>query len=91
MNRNKLFVKNLDNAATQKQIEFMFSGFGDVNFVKYNRNKGYALVEMSTTSEAKNALVGLDGSRLMGRAMNVREIPSTIKWKILSVLGKFIF
>jgi RNA recognition motif-containing protein len=75
----KLYVGNLPYSTNDQSLSDVFSEFGSVQSAKVimdrdsGRSKGFAFVEMSTDSEAAEAISRLDGSQLDGRAMKVSE------------------
>jgi len=74
-----IFVGNLDFGATEDQIRSLFEPFGAVERVSLmkdrdtGRSRGFAFVEMTNTNEADQAIAGLNGTDLGGRALNVNE------------------
>jgi cold-inducible RNA-binding protein len=74
-----IFVGNLDFAATDTSVRSMFERYGTVDRVNLvtdrdtGRARGFAFVEMSNTQEADNAIAGLNGANIEGRALNVNE------------------
>jgi RNA recognition motif-containing protein len=75
----KLYVGNLPYSATDQSLADTFSECGSVQSAKVimdrdsGRSKGFAFVEMSTESEASEAINRFNGTQLDGRAMNVSE------------------
>jgi cold-inducible RNA-binding protein len=75
----KVFVGNLDFGATEDSIRTAFEAFGAVERVSLmtdrdtGRSRGFAFVEMSDSAEADQAIAGLNGTNLGGRAINVNE------------------
>ena len=75
----KVFVGNLDFGATEESIRTAFEAYGAVERVSLmtdrdtGRSRGFAFVEMSNDAEARNAIHGLDGRELRGRAIKVNE------------------
>lgn len=75
----KLYVGNLSYSVTDQNLVDAFSQCGTVETVKViidrdsGRSKGFAFVEMSTTSEATASINKLNGSQMDGRAINVSE------------------
>jgi len=75
----KLYVGNLSYNVTDQNLVDTFSQCGTVETAKVimdrdsGRSKGFAFVEMSSTTEASNSINQLNGSQLDGRAMNVSE------------------
>src|SRR2546423_212937 len=74
-----IFVGNLDFSTTQEEIRELFQGFGAVERVSImtdrdtGRSRGFGFVEMTTNSEADNAISALNGKEVNGRALNVNE------------------
>jgi RNA recognition motif-containing protein len=75
----KLYVGNLPYSATDQSLTDTFSECGTVQSAKVimdrdsGRSKGFGFVEMSTDSEAANAISRFNGKDLDGRAVNVSE------------------
>jgi RNA recognition motif-containing protein len=74
---NKLFVGNLSFNTTENDLQDAFAAHGTV--VETNlmmdrmsgRPRGFGFVTMSTPDEAQNAIAGLNGKELDGRALTV--------------------
>ncbi len=73
MQGSKLYVGNLGYQVTNKQLEELFSNYGEVRQVNIIEGRGFGFVEMSNPSEAEKAKEALDGSDLEGRALKVDE------------------
>ncbi|MGK5083274.1 RNA-binding protein [Bdellovibrionota bacterium FG-1] len=75
----KLYVGNLPFSATDQVLSDMFAQSGTVESAKIimdrdsGRSKGFGFVEMSTETEAANAITKLNGADYEGRAMTVNE------------------
>lgn len=75
----KLYVGNLPYSANDQTLTDKFSECGTVSSSKVimdrdsGRSKGFAFVEMSSASEAANAISRFHGTDLDGRAINVTE------------------
>ncbi|MBY0316047.1 MAG: RNA-binding protein [Bdellovibrionales bacterium] len=73
----KLYVGNLSYSATDESLNETFSAVGAVQSAKIimdrdsGRSKGFGFVEMSSESEAADAISKFNGSQMDGRAMNV--------------------
>jgi cold-inducible RNA-binding protein len=73
----KLFVGNLDFKVSKNDLQDAFAAHGTVvetNLVTdrvTGRPRGFAFVTMSSPEEAQNAINGLNGKNLGGRALNV--------------------
>jgi RNA recognition motif-containing protein len=76
---NKLFVGSLDYAATDGQLEDLFSQVGKVVSAKVivdrmtGQGKGFGFVEMESPEKAKEAMDKLNGTELNGRSIAVKE------------------
>lgn len=76
---NKLFVGSLSWNATDQMLQDLFSQVGTVQSVaiimdKYSgKSKGFAFVEMSSQTEAEEAIRKLNGADVDGRAITVNE------------------
>ncbi|MFQ6040380.1 MAG: RNA recognition motif domain-containing protein [Candidatus Poribacteria bacterium] len=73
MQGSKLYVGNLSYSVTNKQLEELFSNYGEVGEVNIIEGRGFGFVEMSNPSEAEKAKEALDGSDLEGRTLKVDE------------------
>jgi RNA recognition motif-containing protein len=75
----KLYVGNLPFSATDQALNEMFSECGTVQSAKViidrdsGRSKGFGFVEMSSDSEAEEAINKFNGSDYEGRPMTVNE------------------
>jgi RNA recognition motif-containing protein len=75
----KLYVGNLSFNSSEQDLEDMCREFGTVQSVKIiedretGRSRGFAFVEMSSNEEAQNAISGLNGREIDGRALTVNE------------------
>jgi cold-inducible RNA-binding protein len=75
----KLFVGGLPFSTTQEELEAAFAEFGTVESAviitdrETGRSKGFGFVEMSTDTEGKAAIDGLNGKELGGRTITVNE------------------
>ncbi len=74
-----IFVGNLDFAATDSELRTLFEKYGAVDRVNMvtdrdtGRPRGFAFVEMPDSSQADQAISGLNGKEMNGRALNVNE------------------
>jgi RNA recognition motif-containing protein len=73
MQGSKLYVGNLSYSVTNKDLEDLFSEYGEIKDIKIIEGKGFAFVEMSSQSEAESAKDALDGTEFMGRSLRVDE------------------
>ncbi len=75
----KLYVGNLPFSATERVLADTFAQCGTVESAKIitdrdtGRSKGFAFVEMSSDSEAADAISKFNGADYEGRAMTVNE------------------
>jgi RNA recognition motif-containing protein len=75
----KLYVGNLPFSATDSSLSDTFAQCGSVESSKIitdretGRSKGFGFVEMSTETEAQNAINKFNGSDWDGRPMTVNE------------------
>jgi RNA recognition motif-containing protein len=75
----KIYVGNLDFAATEESIRSLFESHGAVQLVTVvtdrdtGRPRGFAFVEMTDSAEADRAIAALHGALLGERALNVSE------------------
>ena len=73
MQGSKLYVGNLSYSVTNKDLEELFSNYGEVRHVNIIAGKGFGFVEMSKQSEAERAKGELEGSDFKGRSLRVSE------------------
>lgn len=75
----KLYVGNLTYNVTSSSLEEMFTPFGSVRSAQViqdrdtGRSKGFGFVEMSDDNAARDAIAGLNGKEVDGRALTVNE------------------
>jgi len=74
-----IFVGNLSFSTTQDDLQAAFAAYGSVERVNIvtdrdtGQARGFAFVEMTDRSAAEQAINGLNGKELHGRALNVNE------------------
>ncbi len=74
-----IYVGNLPRQATEDDVRETFQAFGQVASVAVIKDRdtrasrGFGFVEMSSQEEAQSAIAGLNGTELMGSALNVNE------------------
>lgn len=74
-----IFVGNLNFGATEDAIRSLFETYGTVDRVNLvtdrdtGRAKGFGFVEMSVAAEADQAIAGLNGREVGGRALTINE------------------
>lgn len=75
----KLFVAGLSFSMNDNDLQTLFADYGTVVSAKIvtdrdtNRSKGFGFVEMGNEDECKNAIQGLNGKEMDGRALTVNE------------------
>ena len=75
----KLYVGNLPDSATEKDLSDKFAAFGTVKSVKLitdrdtSRTRGFGFIEMMSAAEAHAAIDSLNGTDYDGRPMKVNE------------------
>jgi cold-inducible RNA-binding protein len=75
----KLYIGNLAFAATQQDLEELFSQAGTCESVAVitdrdtGQSRGFGFVEMGSNAEAQAAIQQFDGHELKGRALKVNE------------------
>ncbi len=75
----KLYVGNLPDSATEKNLSDKFSAFGTVKSVKLitdrgtGQSRGFGFIEMASDADAHAAIDSLNGSDYEGRPMKVNE------------------
>ena len=89
-----IFVGNLAYTATDHDLRQLFEPYGTVDKVNLitdrdtGRAKGFGFVEMADSGAAQDAIQGLNGKDLKGRALTVNEAkpraprrePSGARW-----------
>src|SRR5688572_29509619 len=74
-----IFVGNLSYQTRQDDLEAAFATYGAVERVSVvtdrdsGQPRGFAFIEMTNRNDASNAIAGLNGAELNGRALNVNE------------------
>lgn len=77
-----IYVGNLSFTTTGEDLRTMFAEYGEVQEAKViadtntNRSKGFGFVEMPSNSEADQAIKGLNGKSVDGRAIKVNPADS---------------
>jgi RNA recognition motif-containing protein len=72
-----IYVGNIPREATESEVRTAFEHYGEVSNVNLikdkfsNVPKGFGFVDMPKTSEAENAIKGLDGQMFSGRPLTV--------------------
>ncbi len=76
MEKQKLFIGNLNFETTEDEVNQLFSACGTVKSIRMRQKKGIAFVEMSSPEEAAAAIQKLDQSDFKGRALRISlELP----------------
>ena len=74
-----IYVGNLSHQTTEEDLRQAFEAFGQVestNILKdrfSGESRGFGFVEMPSKDEAQKAIEEMNGTDLMGRALNVNE------------------
>ena len=72
-----IYVSNLSFNTSDAELHELFSKFGEVSSAKVimdresGRSRGFGFVEMPSTEEGKEAMLGLNNKEVEGRAMSV--------------------
>lgn len=72
-----IYIGNLSSDVTEDELRDMFSGFGELVSVKLitdkfsGESRGFAFVEMSSDTDAQNAIAELNGKEMHGKAIVV--------------------
>jgi RNA recognition motif-containing protein len=67
----KLYVGNLNYAATKEELSDLFAAYGAVNDVHVLEGKGFGFVQLGTDEEAAKAMEQLNGQVFKGRALRI--------------------
>ncbi|MFQ5909235.1 MAG: RNA recognition motif domain-containing protein [Thermoplasmata archaeon] len=74
-----IYVGNLAREVTEDELREAFEAYGEVTSAKIitdrlsGVSRGFAFVEMSVEAEAQEALSGMDGKEIKGRALKVNK------------------
>jgi len=74
-----IFVARLDYGVTQEELKSAFEQFGQVNKASLaidketGKSKGFAFIEMENDEEAQEAIKSLDGFKMHGREIAVKQ------------------
>ncbi|XP_062563280.1 hrp65 protein-like isoform X2 [Armigeres subalbatus] len=74
--RNRLFIGNLTNDATEDELIELFRPFGDISEIFMNKDKNYAFVRVDYFSNAVKAKRELEGTLHKNRMLRLRFAPS---------------
>ena len=80
-----VFVGNLSFETTEGDLHTLFEPFGEVERISVindretGRPRGFAFVEMADDMEAAQAMAGLDGKEVAGRALRVNEAAPSLE------------
>jgi RNA recognition motif-containing protein len=75
----RIYVGNLPYSATDQQLTDLFAAYGEVVEVHIivdrdsGQSKGFGFVQMQDDAAASQAIAGLNGTNLDGRALKVSE------------------
>lgn len=76
---SKLYVGGLPYSVTDQDLSEMFGPYGTVESARVitdkfsGQSRGFGFVEMSSATEAQNAISSLNGSSMNGRSLIVNE------------------
>ncbi len=77
-----IYVGNLPRTVNEEAVRTLFTKFGEVTGVKLIKDhdtgelRGFAFVEMSSNTDAQNAIQQVNGTELEGRTLIVNEARS---------------
>ncbi len=77
-----LYVGNMEQSTTEQDLRTAFGSYGPVEAVNIVMDRttgaprGFAFVEMGADKDAQEAILGLNGSLMAGRAITVGEAHS---------------
>jgi cold-inducible RNA-binding protein len=86
----KIYVNNLSEEVTEKDLQNAFEAYGKVNSVKIIKEKdtgklkGYAFIEMPNETEARAAIDGLYGEEIKGQFIGINQARTGPKDRRLS-------
>jgi len=75
----RIYVGNLAYETSEQELREAFEAYGEVQEVSVvrdrdtGRSRGFAFVEMPTSSEATSAISGMNGKDVGGRTLTVNE------------------
>ena len=75
----KIYVGNLSSDVRDETIREAFESFGEVTSARVIKDKysgqsrGFGFVEMTTHSQAQTAIKSLNGKKLLGKEISVKE------------------
>lgn len=78
----EIYVGNLSKKVTKEDLENVFSKYGQISNIKFKKDlftkepKGYAFVTMTAQAEAEKAIEKLNGKKLKGAEIIVKEARS---------------
>lgn len=74
-----LYVGNIEKTTTEEDLKTAFATYGPVEVVSIIKDqttglpRGFGFVEMTEDKDAQEAVLGLNGSVMAGRTINVSE------------------
>jgi len=75
----RLYVGNISFGMTDEDLKEVFAPHGTVAFARVikdrdtGRSKGFAFIEMSSETEARQAMTALNGREVEGRTLTINE------------------
>ena len=82
-----IYIGNLSFNTTEETLESLFAEFGEIESVKVikdrfsGRSKGFGFIEMPSNSEADQAIKALNGNRVDGNNIKIKQADSGGKKK----------
>jgi len=70
--RSRLFVGNLPTGCTEKEVEKLFSKYGQPSEIFINKDRGFGFIRLETKTVADIAKAELDDTIFRGRQLRVR-------------------
>jgi len=85
MKNRKVFVGNLDFETTEEEVRDLLIEFGTIVNLKYNKKKGFAIIEFKEPIEAQNAIKVLNGQLIKDRKIRVSPEVRSSKAKSMTI------
>jgi len=73
MEGSRLYVGNLTYEVNAKQLDELFSNYGEVKDVKVIERKGFGFIEFASPEEAEKAMAALNETEFEGRTLRIDE------------------
>lgn len=78
----EIYIGNLSKKVSKEDLKNTFEKYGQIATIKFKKDlfsgepKGYAFITMTVQSEAEKAIEKLDGKKLKGQEITVKEARS---------------